>query len=210
MVPPGWYWWLRIGRGEALRLVNPHATPGVAAMFWNAHETSERFNAGDTVKLQWTARLGRGRVLFSDMGRVMASIVADTCGRHDALLGGGGAGGGGRNTRDNLRLAAAKLGLDRRDIAPCMTFFAPVAVAEEGALAWQPDVLRPGQHVDVRAEMDLLVALSNCPHPLSPDSEAAGPIEAVVWQPPLPGADDECRTLTEEAIRGFQNTDSVR
>ena len=70
-----------------------------------------------------------------------------------------------RNTPDNLRLAAGKHGLDRRDIPPCMTFFAPVAVAEDGALAWEAGLVRPGQHVDLRAEMDLLVAISNCPHP---------------------------------------------
>ncbi len=208
VVPSGWYWSARILRGQALRLVNTHATSGIAAMLWNAHDTTERFNAGDTVKLQWTARLGRGRVLFSDMGRVLVSIVGDTCGRHDALVGGGG-GGRGRNTRDNLRLAAGKQGLDRRDIAPCMTFFAPVAVADDGTLAWEPGVLRPGQHVDLRAEMDLLVALSNCPHPLSPDAEAAGSVEAILWQAPPPGVDDECRNLSDEAVRGFQNTDGA-
>ena len=91
-IPAGWYWSVRVLRGQALRLVNVSGTPGIGAMFWNAHDSSERFNAGDTLKLQWTARLGRGRVLLSDMGRVLASIVADTCGRHDALLGGGGTG----------------------------------------------------------------------------------------------------------------------
>ena len=216
-IAAGWYASLRLARGQALRLVNSSGTGGIAALFWNPHDTSERFNAGDTVKLQWTARLARGRVLFSDMGRVMVSIVADQCGRHDALLGGGhpggqrdrDPGGEGRSTRDNFRLAVAKHGMDRRDIPPCMTFFAPVAVAEDGAFAWQADALRPGQTVDLRAEMDLLVVLSNCPHPLCPDPVAAGPVEAIVWDAPPPAADDECRNLSEEVVRGFQNNEAA-
>jgi urea carboxylase-associated protein 2 len=208
-IPAGWYFTTVVKRGQALRLINTSGTGGVAALFWNLSDPSERFNAGDTVKLQWTARLSRGRVLFSDMGRVMASIIGDTCGRHDALLGGGGAGAGGRNTRDNFRLAVGKHGLGKRDIAPCMTFFAPVTVAEDGTFGWQDGVVQPGQTIDLRAEMDILVALSNCPHPLSPTSESAGPVDAIVWQAPPAAADDLCRHFGEEAERGFMNTEAA-
>lgn len=207
-IPGGWYDTMVLRRGQALRIVNTHGTGGVAALLWNARDSSERFNAGDTVKLQWTARLGRGRVLFSDMGRVLVSIIGDTCGRHDALLGGGGAGSGGRNTRDNFRLAVGRHGMGKHDIPPCISFFAPVTVADDGAFGWQEGAVRPGQHVDLRAEMDVLIALSNCPHPLSPSTEAAGPIEAIIWRAPPAAEDDPCRHFGEEAERGFQNTDA--
>lgn len=219
-VAGGWHWIARLPRGQALRLINLQATPGVSVLLWNAEDPAERYNAADTVKLQWTAELRRGRVLFSDMGRVLASLTEDSCGAHDTLMGGStaqsnlarygstGADGGLRNTRDNLRLAAGKLGLSRRDLAPCITFFAPVRTDENGRFVWRDGLLQPGDYVELRAEMNLLVALSNCPHPLAPAATfAPADVEAVVWQAPPPAVDDPCRTLTEEARRGFDNTD---
>ena len=219
-IPGGWHWTTQLQRGQALRLLNPQATPGVSVMLWNAADPAERYNAADTVKLQWTAELRRGRVLFSDMGRVLASLTEDSCGTHDTLMGGStarsnltrygstGADGGLRNTRDNLRLAAGKLGLSRRDLAPCVTFFAPVRTDQGGRFVWHDGRLQPGDFVELRAEMNLLVALSNCPHPLAPGSTfAPADIEAVIWQAPSPAPDDPCRSLTEEARRGFDNTD---
>ena len=219
IIPGGWYWTTRLGRGQALRIVNTHNTPGVSALFWNADDTAERYNQGDTVKLQWTALLTAGRVLFSDMGRVLVSITADTCGHHDALVGGSTPGSNQRkygeaaalrSTGDNLRLAAGKHGMSRRDVPPCITFFAPVRTDEDGRLRWQEGLTKPGDVVDLRAEMNVLVALSNCPHPLSPGSTFdPAPIEAVVWQAPPAAADDLCRHFGEEAERGFENTDAL-
>jgi uncharacterized protein len=218
VIPGGWYCTTRLARGQALRLVNTYATPGVSAMFWNADDPSERYNQGDTVKLQWTALLTAGRVLFSDMGRVLVSITADTSGYHDALMGGSTPASnerkyGGeptRNTRDNLRLAAGKHGLSPRDVPPCVTFFAPVRTDAEGRLHWLDGVAQPGAAIDLRAEMNVIVALSNCPHPLSPGQRFdPAPVEAVVWQPPSAGPDDPCRHFGEEAERGFENTDAL-
>ena len=217
-IPGGWYNAFRVRRGQALRLVNTAGNPGVSVLLWNADDTSERYNLGDTLKLQWTARLGAGRVLFSDMGRVLAAITADSCGRHDALLGGstpasnqrqyGDAGL--RSTAANFRLTAGKLGMGVRDVPPCITFFAAVSVDADGGLRWQEGVARPGDCIDLRAEMNLLVAVSNCPHPLAPGPAfAPGPIEVVVWTPPPPAADDLCRSFSEEAARGFENTDAL-
>jgi uncharacterized protein YcgI (DUF1989 family) len=111
-------WTHKIGRGHSLRIINEYATSGVSVFLWNAHDTSERYNAPDSVKVQWTARLGLGKLMLSDMGRVLASITADTCGLHDSIAGGstpqsnlrnyGTAGL--RNTRDNFLLAAGKHG----------------------------------------------------------------------------------------------------
>ena len=221
-IPGGWYWTTRLERGQALRIVNTHGTPGVSALFWNADDTAERYNQGDTVKLQWTALLTAGHVLFSDMGRVLVSIIADSSGHHDALVGGSTPGSNQRkygdaalrstlrNTADNFRLAAGKHGMSRRDVPPCITFFAGLRADEAGRLHWQAGAAKPGDAVDLRAEMNVLVALSNCPHPLSPGSTFdPAPVEAVVWQAPPPAADDVCRHFGEEAGRGFENTDAL-
>ena len=218
VIPGGWYWATRVARGQVLRLLNPQATTGVSVMIWNADDTSERYNAGDTVKVQWTAELRKGRVLFSDMGRVLASITEDTCGRHDTLVGGSTSksnlekygDASLRNSRDNLMLAAGKYGLSRRDLAPCISFFAPVSTDAEGRFGWNEGVLQSGDFVDLRAEMNLLVAVSNCPHPLAPAaSYAPSDISAIVWQAAPAQTDDLCRNLSAEASRGFENTDPL-
>ena len=218
VIPAGWYWPAWVPRGITLRITNDHATPGVSVFLWNADDPSERFNPADTVKLQWTTRLGCGKLLFSDMGRVLASITGDTSGMHDCLAGGStpasnarkyGAVDGLRNTRDNFLLAAAKHGLGPRDIGPCITFFAPLVTDEQGAFVWQENALKKGDYVDLRAEMNLLVAVSNCPHPLSPGAAwDAHQVRATLWKSPPSGAEDFCRTASDEAIRGFENTDS--
>lgn len=217
-VPGGWYWSTRLARGQALRLLNTSGTHGVSLFVWNADDVSERYNAGDTVKVQWTAELRKGRVLFSDMGRVLFSLIEDSSGAHDALCGGSTAASnakkygdaGSRNTRDNLVLAAGKLGLGRRDVGPCISFFAPVVTDASGAFIWRDDAIHAGDYVDLRAEMNLLVAVSNCPHPLSPlQRYEPGDIEATVWCAPPRLPDDFCRTATAEAKRAFENTDAL-
>jgi urea carboxylase-associated protein 2 len=216
VIPGGWYWTKVIKRGEGLRLFNTSGTLGVSLFAWNALDPSERYNSADTVKLQWTSELRKGRVLFSDMGRVLLSIVEDTSGAHDTIVGGSTASSNARkygdsslrSTRENLVLAAGKHGLGVRDLAPVVTFFAPVTVSGETA-AWYGDARgRAGDFVDLRAELDLIVAISNCPHPLAPDTTfAPGDIEAIVFRLPDPGPDDLCRTATSEARRGFENND---
>ena len=216
-IPGGWYSTHRIERGKTLRIEGEAGTEGVSILMWNAHEISERLNPADTVKAQWTTRIGLGKLLLSDMGRVLASIIADSSGLHDCIAGGStpesnarkyGETSGHRNTRDNFLLAAAKLGLGPRDVGPCITFFAGVATDETGRLVWKAG---PGgrHHVDLRAEMDLLVALSNCPHPIAPSRRfEAPPVRAVIWRSPPPAASDFCRTASEEAVRAFENTNA--
>jgi len=218
-IPAGWYWTTAIKRGTTLRIINPAATGGVSVLIWNADDTSERFNPADTIKVQWTARIGAGKLLLSDMGRVLASITDDSCGMHDCVAGGStpesnarkfGAGANVRNTRDNFLLAAGKLGLGPRDVGPCITFFAPVTTDSTGRFVWRDDALKPGDHVDLRAEMNLLMALSNCPHPLAPVSHSPEhAVQAVVWHSLTAQEDDPFRYATEEAVRAFENTDAM-
>jgi urea carboxylase-associated protein 2 len=164
--------------------------------------------------VQWSTIVSKGRVVFSDMGRVLFSVIEDSSGAHDGLVGGSTAastlaryGEGVRNTRDNLVIAAAKLGLDRRDIPSVLTFFAPVRVQQDGAFVWRPELGNAGRdYVDLRAEMDLLIALSNCPHPLDPaPTYAPTPVTVTRYRAPAPATDDLCRTATAEAVRGFEN-----
>jgi uncharacterized protein len=219
IVPGGWYWTDVIARGNSLRIVNDAASPGVSVLLWNADDPSERLNPADTIKVQWTARIGHGKLLLSDMGRALASITSDTCGMHDCVAGGStpqsnackyGASAGFRNTRDNFLLAAAKHGLGPRDVGPCITFFAPVITDSAGRFVWQADAIKPGDSVDLRAEMNLIAALSNSPHPLSPAIDPPErPISAIVWRSPPAEEDDFCRSATEEAIRAFDNTDAL-
>jgi urea carboxylase-associated protein 2 len=208
-VPPGAYVALRVRRGDAVRISNPSGTPGAALLLWNADEISERYNAGDTVKLQWTTNFTTGRVLFSDMGRVLASITADSGGGHDGILGANNAAtaAGGRNGVENLRLAAAKFGMTKRDVGPCISLFSRVRTDAEGRFAFSAPAA--GAMVELRAEMNLLMALSNTPHVLSPVQAATGPIEICVFHAPQAGPDDLARHFSAEAQRGFINTDEV-
>lgn len=215
-LPGGWYWTGIIRRGQVLRIANAAATPGVSLLAWNLADPTERYNHADTIKIQWTAELRKGRVLFSDMGRVLLSIVEDSCGRHDTVVGGStpasvtrvyGPESGIRNARDNFILAVGKHGLTQRDIPPCITFFAPVTVTTEGKFAFDANGVAAGDFVSLRAEMDLILAISNTPHPLAP-AVTPVPVELTIHTAPAAGSDDLCRTATAESVRGFVNTDA--
>jgi uncharacterized protein len=213
-IPGGWYWTTRLKRGEAIRIVNGSGTSCVSLLAWNSGDPSERLNHADTIKVQWSATLRKGRVILSDMGRAMFSIVEDTSFLHDTLAGGSTAATNAarygelptRNTRDNFVLAAGKLGLDRRDVMPCVSFFAPVSLDAAGRFAWNANGRSAGDFVDLRAEMELLVALSNCPHPLDPapvyDPQ---PVEVIGYAADPARSDDLCRTASAEAVRAFEN-----
>ena len=216
-IPAGWYATMIMRAGETIRIATGAEPSAVALLAWRRDDTSERLNTADTVKVQWTSALQKGRVIFSDMGRPMLSFVEDSCGCHDALVGGSTAatnarryGEGARNTRDNFLLAAMKLGLDARDIPPCISLFAPVRVDAQGRFLWHPERRQAGDYVELRAEMDLLLALSNCPHPLDPASHyAAASVDVLQISSAEPGVDDLCRTATDEARRGFDNLAAI-
>ena len=179
-VPAGWYATIRLSRGEALRITDGSGRSSVSVIGWREEDTSERINCADTVKVQWSASVSKGRVILSDMGHVFLSVIEDTSGAHDLLVGGStpasvlaAFGAPGRNTQENFLAAASKIGLDVRDIPPCVTFFAPVTLDDAGRFRWQEGRKRPGDFVDLRAEMNLILVVSNCPHPLDPARPAA-------------------------------------
>jgi uncharacterized protein YcgI (DUF1989 family) len=151
------------------------------------------------------------------MGTVMFSITEDSCAAHDCLMGGstassnarkyaGANGADIRNTRDNLVKLTTKLGLDRRDIPAALALFAPVRVDDDGRFVWKPELVEDGDYIDLRAEMDMLVGFSNCPHPLDPSPVySPNPVTITRIAASEPAADDLCRTATAEAVRGFEN-----
>lgn len=215
-VPGGWYWTTRLNAGEVIRIINRSGTSCVSLLAWNSSDPSERLNHADTIKVQWAATLRKGRVILSDMGRVMFSIVEDTSFIHDTLTGGSTAATNAarygdvptRNTRDNFVLAAGKLGLDRRDVMPCISLFAPVSVEANGRFAWTATGREAGDFIDLRAEMAVLIALSNCPHPLDPaPTYDPQPVDIVCYAAGPVAGDDLCRTASAEAVRAFENNE---
>lgn len=220
----GQMWSRVVRRGQILRLTDVEGGATPAALFYNAQQPLERYNAPDTLKAQHTAKLSAGNVLFSDMGRVLMSVVDDTAGWHDTITGHMDQAaserkyGKGtyqalrndfyRNTRSNFLIELGKYGLGKRDIVPNVNFFVKVTADAEGNLSFCPSA-RPGQYVELRAEMDVLVVLSNTPHELDPSPRyAPKPLGLALFSGAPAPADDLCRTHCEQNARGFVLTET--
>jgi uncharacterized protein len=215
-VPSGWYTTMLLHRGEALRIIDETGKASVSLLAWREKDTSERINCADTIKVQWSAAISKGRVILSDMGRVVFSLIDDSSGAHDLLIGGStpasvvaSTGTSGRNTQENFLAAISKVGLGVRDISPCITFFAPVALDDAGRFLWKEGRKRAGDFVDLRAEMNLIVVASNCTHPLNPASSAGGAVTLVKHRVSAATAEDLCRAASPEAMRAFAFTDRL-
>jgi uncharacterized protein len=215
-VPSGWYTTMLLRRGEALRIIDETGKASVSLLAWREEDTSERINCADTIKVQWSAAISKGRVILSDMGRVVFSLIEDSSGAHDLLIGGStpasvvaSTGTSGRNTQENFLAAISKVGLGVRDISPCITFFAPVALDDAGRFVWKEGRKRAGDFVDLRAEMNLIVVASNCTHPLNPASSAGGAVTLVKHRVSAATAEDLCRAASPEAMRAFAFTDRL-
>ena len=170
------------------------------------------------MKVQWQAYLGEGALLLSDLGRVLATITADTSAGHDALCGHsnrrthearyghGGVHGPHPNARDLLALAAARHDLGRRDLTAGINLFAPVRVADDGGLHLSPASGTPG-FVELRAELDLVVLVAVAAHPLDDQPDpVVGPVRITSWAAERPDP-DPFRTATPERQRAFENTE---
>ena len=220
VLTPGAAWSHVLKRGTALRLTDTDGGANVGAIFYNADCPVERLNIPDTLKAQHIARVAQNSVLYSDMGRVLCSLTHDTLGWHDALCGCLDAAATEakygaaqyqeqrnkfhRNAQDSFLLELEKYGLGPRDLSPNVNFFSKVTVGEDGATAYHPGHSAPGSFVGLRAEMNVLVILSTCPHPLDPNpSYAPKPVHLAVKRVPPPAADDPCRVSCPENGRGF-------
>jgi urea carboxylase-associated protein 2 len=224
VIQPGASWSHVLKRGTALRITDVEGGANVGALFYNFGCTTERYNMPDTLKAQYTAFITRGRVLLSDMGRVLCSVVADSCGWHDTLTGHSdpslvatkygrkryqeARNDAHRNARDNFLIELGKYGLGKQDIVPSVNFFSKVTTDADGRFAFVAGHSRPGAYVELRAEMNVLVVLAAVPHPLDPSATyTPRPIDLVVERGDPPTADDPCRVSREETKRAFENTE---
>ncbi len=219
-VPAGANWSHVLKRGTTLRITDINGGANVGMLLYNFELTAERLNLPDTLKCQHTARLTKGHCLYSDMGRILASIPEDTCGWHDPLAGWSTAAGiekkyGAkryqearnefhRNAHDGFLTELGKYNLAERDLAMNVNFFSKVTADEAGRLHFQTGNSRAGAFVDLRAQMNTLVILNTCMHPLDPSATyAPKPVHLTIWTSPPPGPDDVCRVSRPENTRGF-------
>jgi uncharacterized protein len=224
VLPGGATWSHVLKRGTALRITDTDGGANVAAYFLNFELPAERFNLPDTLKAQHTARLAKGHVLYSDMGRILCSITKDTVGWHDPIAGPSNSATVekkyGRasyqqmrnewhqNARDGLSTELGKYGLGARDLHATVNFFSKVTVDDGGDLHYCPGNSQAGSYVELRAEMNVLVLLNSCPHPMDPGSAyQPKPVMLSIARVPAPRVDDECRMLCRENMRGFLLTE---
>jgi urea carboxylase-associated protein 1 len=191
-------WMATLRAGQTLRILDLEGNQAVDTLFYSAADAAERYSATDTIARNGQLYLGLGSKLYSNAGRVMLTIVADTCGRHDTL---GGACSSESNTvryaldkrpmhscRDSFMHAichcreAGVLGLTKRDIAPNINFFMNVPVTPDGQLSFEDGISGAGKYVELRAEMDVVVLISNCPQLNNPcNGYNPTPIRLLVW-----------------------------
>ena len=207
-------------RGTRLRMINLAGDACAQFLVFNAERPFERLNVADTVKVQWNAYLGEGKMLLSDMGRVLMSIIRDTCGTHDTFSGPSTEWnnrrkyGDGENysphpsARDRFLLSLLKFGLGKKDIPASLNFFKGVKIAEDGGMTFVNKASKAGDYAELRAEMNVLVTIANCPHVLDPRTTySATPLRVMAYRGPLTMPDDAIRNATPEAQRAFENVD---
>ncbi len=195
VVAAGDYWMDIVRKGETFRILDLEGNQAADTLFFNADDPHERYSACDTIREQGNVFITAGTVLMSDLCRPMLTVTADTVGRHDTL---GGACASESNTvryalekfsmhacRDSFLLAVAEneqFGLDKRDIAHNINFFMNVPVTAEGGLTFADGLSAPGKYVEMRAEMNVIVLISNCPQLNNPcNAYNPTPVEVLIW-----------------------------
>jgi uncharacterized protein len=195
VIPAGDPWTRELRKGQILRIVDLYGNQAADTLFYNAGDVEDRYSAQDTIREQGNIYLTTGTQLMSSEGNVLLTIVADTCGRHDTL-------GGACATESNqVRYAIEKghmhacrqsfvkaamdsgLGMSKRDIASNINFFMNVPVTPDGKLTFEDGVSAPGKYVELRAEMDVLAMISNCPQLNNPcNGYDPTPVEVLIWE----------------------------
>lgn len=195
VVPAGDWWMAEIRRGQHLRIVDVEGNEAADTLFYSLSDPRhEHYSAVDTTTRQGNVYLTTGTQLYSNQGQVMLTITADTCGRHDTL---GGACSAEANQmryalekkpmhscRDNFLHAIQEsgYGLTKRDVPSNINFFMNVPLTGEGGLSFQDGISGPGKYVEMRAEMDVIALISNCPQLNNPCSGFnPTPLEMIIW-----------------------------
>ena len=180
--------------GQTVRIVDLEGNQAVDTLFYNAHDYADRYSAQDTIREQGNLYLTTGTKLISTEGHVLLTITADTCGRHDTL------GGACAQESNMVRYAIEKRpmhacrqsfvkaiqhwkhGLEKRDITSNINFFMNVPVTPEGVLTFEDGVSEAGKYVELRAEMDVLMLVSNCPQLNNPcNAYNPTPVQILIW-----------------------------
>lgn len=216
-------WSKVIARGKVLKLTDLEGGANVGMMLYNADERSERYNMSDTLKGQQVFFLEQGLCLHTDMGRLIASIIEDTVGWHDAVCGTSdaqevlqkygelsyqqGRNDWYRNGKDCFLIELAKWGMGEKDWMPNVNFFSKVVTNEEGQLRFVEGNSAPGSSVTLRLEMDALVVLNTCQHPLAPAGEYfSKPVLLEIFAGDSVEEDDLCLNSHPENRRAYENT----
>lgn len=225
VVTGGWSYSLVVKRGNALRLTDLDGGGNVSALMYNSANYSERYNMGDTLKIQHISYLCKDRCIYSDMGRILMSIVDDSFGNHDVICGVSDPqtvtqrfgskpyhqfhNDYFRNGYGSLLTELAKYGMTRRDFTNVINFFSRIDVDKSGGLSLIPTKGSGGDQVTLRAEMDVLVVLDTNMHPLNPGLKyEPKDIGLTLLSVPPPSNEDGCRNFCPENERGFINTEN--
>jgi urea carboxylase-associated protein 2 len=226
LVPGGGHTSFVLKRGQLLRLTDLEGGANASLLLLNAAEKSERLNLPDSLKCQHTAKLTAGHCLYSDMGRVLAAITADTCGWHDSFGGvlnaeevqekyGSGnyqqlRNGFFRNGVDNLLVEMGKWNLNLQDLLMCLNLFSKVTVDSDGCFHFVANNSKAGDYIELYAPMDTLVVLTALQHPMDPNPEyAPKPLQLSWHKVESDGISVLCRTSRPENARGFHNTERL-
>ncbi len=185
--------WSRVvKKGQILRIVDLGGNQAVDFLVYNADDTSERYSAPDTIRNQGNIFLTTGSKLYSNDGNVMMTIRHDTCGRHDTS--GGACSCESNSVRfgldkrwqhacvENFLMAVAPFGMGKRDLVSNINFFMNVPVSKDGTLEIVDGISDPGSVVELQAEMNAIVAISNCPQMNNPcNAYNPTPIQLIIW-----------------------------
>jgi urea carboxylase-associated protein 1 len=194
VLPAGESWLHEVKRGQTFRILDLEGNQAVDTLFYSARDPEERYSAVDTIREQGNIYLTAGTKLLSTEGNVLMTIVADTCGRHDTL---GGACAAESNSvryatdkkymhscRDSFlhALGHCDCGMDKRDLTANVNFFMNVPVTPQGELTFADGISAPGKYVEMRAEMDVFVLISNCPQLNNPcNAYNPTPVQLLIW-----------------------------
>jgi urea carboxylase-associated protein 1 len=194
-LPAGEGWTHELAPGDFFRIVDLEGNQAVDTLFFNSRDLDERYSANETIRGQRNIYLTTGTRLLSSEGRPLLTIVADTCGRHDTLGGACSAESNQvrydlakkymHNCRDTFLLAMARYGhgLSKRDLPSNINFFMNVPVTPNGELTFEDGVSGPARYVEMRAEMNVLVLISNCPQLNNPcNAYDPTPVRLLVWR----------------------------
>jgi len=222
ILPGSAHWSMRVRRGMQLRFTDLEGGANLALLMYNPEDLLERYNAPDTLKGQHTFKLTRGNCLYSDMGRVFASMVDDDFGWHDTVCGTLSE----KSLKEKYQVRSyqdhhnqwtlsgehsfltelAKYGLGERDLAANLNLFSKVITDDDGNLIFDASAARAGASVTLRFEMDTLVILHTCPHPLNPEADyPMKPVQVEMLKAAPLADDDYCKHFRPENGRAFEN-----